>query len=363
MDNIGEVLKGIVQQYRVPQLPENFPMRQFSNYLSSQLSSLSFSAISGASELTKSFQTSFINTDYQACVSAISRVFACSTIPAVDFSFLKTLNISRKLLPTVSVPSGLLTSLNNLNKEAAYRLAGEEDIAYDVGKATFFARNDFSVTATAKEMNVIASGANLFDYVEEEYISEVELMNFMSYLQNSPTFASENPVGKKIYNLLNNVANRLSFDCEQYYHARARENNSIPFTFDEMLTAPSGITGPGRYNHPGQAFYYFSDTKDGAAAEVKKHNNGKIVQTAAIRPIKPINMIDLSGTIHRGQTFLKYVRFDATDGTMPKAYLIPCFVSDCCRALHIDGIKYYGTKAYSNYVCWNAGYFDFVSMV
>lgn len=363
IDGVSQVLKEIVQNYKVPQLPDFLPRQLFSDYLSSQLSSFSFSEMAGTSELVKSFQTAFINTDYQACVSALSEALASSTISTYDFSFLKTLDISREFLSAINGPTGLLTSLNNLNKETAYRLAREEDITYDIEKAAFVVKNNPSAIATAKEMNVITSGADLFDCMEDEYISESELMNFMSYLQSSPTFAAVNSVGKKIYDLLERFAEHLSFDCNQYYHSRARENGARPFTFDEMLTAPSGVTGPGRYNHPGQAFYYFADTEEGAEAEVRKHNAGKTIQTAIIKPNKSINMIDLSGTIRHGQTFLKYIRFDATDGVMPKAYLIPCFVSDCCRSLHIDGIKYYGTKAYSNYVCWNAGYFDFVSMI
>ena len=46
----------------------------------------------------------------------------------------------------------------------------------------------------------------------------------------------------------------------------------------------------------------------------------------------------------------------------PREYLIPNFVSDCCKRLEIEGIKYYGGKDYSNYVSWHEGYFEFVKM-
>ena len=45
-----------------------------------------------------------------------------------------------------------------------------------------------------------------------------------------------------------------------------------------------------------------------------------------------------------------------------REYLIPNFVSDCCKRLEIEGIKYYGGKDYSNYVSWHEGYFEFVKM-
>ena len=45
-----------------------------------------------------------------------------------------------------------------------------------------------------------------------------------------------------------------------------------------------------------------------------------------------------------------------------REYLIPNFVSDCCKRLKIEGIKYYGGTDYSNYVSWHEGYFEFVEM-
>lgn len=362
-DNASKMLNEITRLYRIPQLPEFIPQKSFTDLLSKQLSTFAFSELYGTSALVDSFKSALINTDYSACVSAISKALSSSTISTVDFSFLKTIDISQSFSSEIVVPTGLRTALKDLNMGAAKRLAKKDDITYDFEKSAFVVEDTPAAIATAKEMNVISSGAELFDCLEEEYISEPELMNFMTFLQNSPTFASENAVGKKIQKLIENIAEHISFDCAQYYHSRARELDAIPFTYDEMLTAPSGVTGPGRYNHPGQAFYYFADTVEGSAAEVKKHNKGKQIQTAVIRPNKKINMVDLSGTIKNGQTFLKYIRFEAKGENMPKAYLIPCFVSDCCRACNIDGIKYFGSKAYSNYVCWNTGYFEFVSML
>lgn len=67
-----------------------------------------------------------------------------------------------------------------------------------------------------------------------------------------------------------------------------------------------------------------------------------------------------------GKEFLKYIRFDVRDNIsswMPREYLIPNFLSDCCRQVGYEGIKYYGGKGYSNYVVWHDGYFDYVEMM
>ena len=62
--------------------------------------------------------------------------------------------------------------------------------------------------------------------------------------------------------------------------------------------------------------------------------------------------------------FLKYLRFPFTntDQVIPPEYLVPNFVAQCCRHADIDGIKYYGSKTYSNYVVWDDGLFRIVSM-
>ncbi len=72
-------------------------------------------------------------------------------------------------------------------------------------------------------------------------------------------------------------------------------------------------------------------------------------------------MTDLPNLV-RG--ILRYLRFNLSDVTnkTPREYLIPCFVSDCCKSIGVDGIKYYGTKEYSNYVVWSDGYFTFDGM-
>ena len=154
----------------------------------------------------------------------------------------------------------------------------------------------------------------------------------------------------------------MNFDREVYYHARTRKQLDRPFTNSEMLCAPTGIMNPGRYNHPGQSYYYFTDEICGCKKEMKKHHKNEIVQIARIKPSRSITMIDLSGSIKHANTLLRYIRFSKGNEEVPKEYLIPCYISDCCRKIGIEGIKYRGSDEYSNYVCWNSGYFKFIDM-
>ncbi len=190
-------------------------------------------------------------------------------------------------------------------------------------------------------------------------------MNFLSVLSDTPGFAIDDNVGQKVLRIVRSVAEHINFDKQLYYHSRKLAQGQCPYPQNEMLRAPAGVTGPGRYNHPGRSYYYFSDTQKGAEMEVRKHCTTEAVQTAAVAPTQNARLLDLSGTMRGGTTFLRYIRFPVTDinSSMPREYLLPCFVSDCCRRSEIDGIKYYGGAGYSNYVCWNDGHFSFIRMV
>lgn len=57
------------------------------------------------------------------------------------------------------------------------------------------------------------------------------------------------------------------------------------------------------------------------------------------------------------------IRFPLDDeNKMPRQYLLPCFVADCCQMIGFDGIKYYGSQEYDNYVSWSDRYFEDIEM-
>ena len=133
----------------------------------------------------------------------------------------------------------------------------------------------------------------------------------------------------------------------------------MPFTFEQMKSAPYGASSAGRFNQVGRAHFYFSNTQRGAETEVGKHKKDEeLIQTVRLKPVKPIRMLDLSHTLQRGTTFLRMIRYPLDDtNKMPRQYLLPCFVADCCQNIGFDGIKYFGSKEYDNYVSWDDSYF------
>lgn len=316
----------------------------------------------GTTALIERIQKASIERNFSSYVDALSDALRSSRLVAQDFWFIKESTSLQSLSQEINFPIGFVTALKDTNKPTAERIAPNRSIYYDLSSRGFVDVSHPEILITTKEINIVCAGNDLFDCIEEDYIEETELLNFMTFLSQTPSFADSHDVGKKIIYLLQEVARRMDFDEKKYYHSRPNQDG-VPYTYEDMLKAPNGITSAGRYNRPGQAYYYFSNKKSGAINEIRKHiSDNTFVQTAVIIPVHSIKMIDLSGSLQRGKKFLDYIRFSADNSKFPRAYLIPNFVSDCCRRIGIEGIKYYGTKDYSNYVCWNDGYFAFDHM-
>jgi hypothetical protein len=203
-------------------------------------------------------------------------------------------------------------------------------------------------------MNIISSSTELFEALKED-----ELMEFIDVLETEYAFASEHPVGRKIWNIIQEWNAFMDFDKEYYYHGRPKKENGFMYTSDEMGKAPNECVTFGRFNHMKQSHYYFSDSEQGVRAEINIHNRGAEVQVARLRPKRSIKMIDLSEEVKTKNKFLEYLRYTASSNSIkPTEYLLPEFVTTCCKKAKIEGIKYYGSKEYKNYVCWDDGYFD-----
>lgn len=335
------------------------------------------------SPMIEALITNLSNLNYTGIIEILNATLKKDVLTASDMSFLKKSKFTDTFKNELCYPSGFATALKTINTSTANLLANNIDLEFNLEKKCFVSRletfNGDRPTSTVKEMNIICSATETFDSMkkilnenngneESEFVGEIELMDFMDYLFKTPTLSSNHSTGKKIIEMIRNIwassssTNKIGFDENIYYHSRARYRDAAPFVSEQMLKAPVGVTGPGRYNYPGRSHYYFANTREGSIEEVRKHlKNEQEIQTIKIKPVKPIVILDLSNTMKKGNIFLKYLRYpiDSITDTMPREYLIPCFVSDCCKEVGFEGVKYYGSKSYNNYVCWNDGYFEF----
>lgn len=340
--------------------------------------------------MSKEIENCFMGGKLDGIPHVINQEIKKRRLNASDISFLKISDVMNNLDGELSIPRELRKSIEYLNLETAVDIMKNNNIYYDMEKHCFvnellFAKSigvanraGISIatpkgsTANSKELNVICSGTELLNRVgNDELFTEDELMDFCTFLSLKPMLGPRNEVGERIWNLIEtlhqNEEKSINFDKERYYHCRSHRMGEMPYTFEEMLQAPHGIPWAGRFNHVGRSCYYFSDTRYGAEVEVKSHlKREEELQTVIIRPINDATLLDLSGTLRRGERFLKYIRFKVPEddrNKVPKQYLIPCYVADCCKDIGFNGIKYYGSKDYMNYVCWNDGYFDYVDML
>lgn len=259
----------------------------------------------------------------------------------------------------VSFPRGIISAANGLHIDAARRLLNSDAVSFDVEDRCFYVEASPDDRATVSETNILCSSLQLLSDIDE-----ADLISFLTQLEKYPAFASEHETGKRIREIVAGWEQYLDFDHEYFFHARALKEGACPYTEVELRQAPTGYTGHGRYNYVGQSHYYFSDEEKGAILEVTKHTKGTRVQIVKLHPNTSIRMIDLSGEITTQNNFLEYCRFNPSPEQYPnikREYLLPCYVAGCCEMHGIEGIKYYGSKEYTNYVSWNDGYFDIVS--
>lgn len=266
-----------------------------------------------------------------------------------------------RLLPNYAqydLPYGVKTTVRNLGKKAAKKIAETDDILYDTKDRKFYHKEEPEVKIDEKSIKVAVSSIELLaDFTLSE------LIKFETLLYNNKAFASSDPVGKRIFEIIKNWDNFVSFDCEVYYHARSMKDS--PFLEHEMLKAPISVSNShGRYNDIGISCYYFTDQKDGAINEVRKHigRGNSAIQVATMKPKKTIRMLDLSEiNLSKQNNFIDHIRQAVSDSSsvVKKEYLLPNFVASCCKQLDIEGIKYY-SSGYNCYVTWKDDYFDFV---
>lgn len=299
-------------------------------------------------------EQSLLHNDPMALKSFTNALNIAKTIEAPNIALLK-------LAPTLrdaELPKGMTSVIKNMHVGTAKVLSNSDCVSYNVDSRMFYVEQSPEDTATISETNILCSSMQLLSGIDE-----ADLILFLNYLDKYMPFASTHFVGERINNIIAGWEETMDFDRDVYYHARTLPIEKCPYTERDMRQAPSGVSWHGRFNYVGQSHYYFSDEQVGALLEAAKHSNEKRVQVARLRPMRRIRMIDLSSEITTQNKFLEYCRFSPEPQDYPnikREYLLPCYVASCCELHGIEGIKYYGSKEYKNYVSWNDGYFEFV---
>ena len=303
----------------------------------------------------ESLQKSLLNNEFWALQKFVDSFSTARYVEAPDIALLK---LSRAF-EGLALPKGLSRALDGLHVDTARRLSMSETVGFNLSTKEFYVEASPEDTANISETNILCSSMPLLPEVDES-----SLISFLNHLSQYPELALEHECGQTIRETIATWNGRtIDFDNEFFYHGRDLDEGACPYVKEDMLKAPRDVVWHGRYNHIGQSHYYFSDRPKGALREVAKHSKLPRVQIAKLKPQKNIRMIDLSEEITTQNKFLEYCRFSPDpkhSEPIKREYLLPCFVANCCKRNNIEGIKYYGSKDYRNYVAWQDGYFDFV---
>lgn len=164
-----------------------------------------------------------------------------------------------RMLPCYSdleLPRGSKKVLRSLTKTTAKKLMQSDEIQFDPKEKDFYHKDSPESKLSADQITVVESSLELF----AEFTLD-ELLSFESKLEQNFAFAVRHPVGIRIYEILQNWKNFVSFENITYYHARTLGENQRPFHDSEMMKAPTNVSAHGRYNEVGRSCYYIDCAK------------------------------------------------------------------------------------------------------
>lgn len=315
------------------------------------------------SSLTKLLVEDRIAEGYKSIADALS----ASVVKAPDFALLGQVDglvlSLEKLGYSNAVPRGTKSFVRSLSAASIDCLSQSETVRVDLGNKKLLVDGEgasagvharaaagVEIGVGAKTFNVLTSSTSVF-----EALAEADMMVLQDVCSEDPSFARDCRAGRFIWEAIDHWNAPIGPDREVYYHARLKKAGTAPYLMADMGKAPRLKVPCGRFNLPERAYYYFSDTEWGARQEVGRHGDGEEVQIARLTGRDSLRLLDLSGKGRACNYFLKYIRFpfDSPDSVIPTEYLVPNYVAQCCRHADFDGIKYYGSQTYSNYVIWD----------
>ena len=266
-----------------------------------------------------------------------------------------------RMLPNyddLKLPRGGKKVLKSLTKTTAKKLMQSDKIQFDPKEKDFYHKDSPDIKLSADQITVVESSLEMF-----EEFSLDSLLSFESKLEQNYAFASQHPVGARIFEILKNWNNFASFENITYYHARTLGERQNPYHDSEMMKAPTNVSAHGRYNEVGRSCYYIAEDKESALKEIYKHSGGTKprVQVIGLKAVKPVKLLDLSGETKKTNRFIEHLRFTVENevGKTVREYLLPNYVASCCKEIGIDGIRYRST-GYNCCVLWKDDYFEYV---
>lgn len=192
-----------------------------------------------------------------------------------------------------------------------------------------------------------------------ENISETDAAKFINDLERFPFFALKSKVGRIIFNELKKRSEEFSIIIPEgtlFYRGRPGKKAAMPFSFKEMFGPYYEKASIQRFSFFGNSCLYLGSSLAVVNAEFKRR---KYVTKISLKNKSELHLLDYSDRM--GAIFFLGMKEAKSKAVMPKEYLLPNFISQCCFYInetgdyHIDGIRYPSNKEKSgdSYVLFN----------
>jgi hypothetical protein len=167
-------------------------------------------------------------------------------------------------------------------------------------------------------------------------ITKDEVLSFYHHLTIYPMLGLEHKIGIKILNEIEKYEFKEVNGINMFRgRPRNKDEREIPYSPEEMLSAPFGVSQQGRYNIVGQGELYVCSDKDVAIQECTKGNNMS-VDVIEWKLVEKVKLIDLT---ERDCPLIKFCNF-SVQTSKNLEYLVPNFISQCAKMKGLTGFVF-----------------------
>ena len=210
--------------------------------------------------------------------------------------------------------------------------------------------NTLIVKSNSKEEIPVKSFVSTVGVVDLlDSISKEEAISFFLHLSSYPMLGGEHEIGRRIIDQLDTIKTITLNKHINLFRARPRDERTrpIPYSQEEMFSAPFGLSKQGRYNVVGQGELYTCNNKEVAIIECAKDKT-TTVDVIEWELLETVKMIDLTD---KKSPLLQYCSFSA-ETSSGLEYLVPNFIAQCAKSKGITGIVFPSTlnSEFYNYV-------------
>ncbi|TRZ39384.1 RES domain-containing protein (plasmid) [Niallia circulans] len=210
--------------------------------------------------------------------------------------------------------------------------------------------NTLIVKSNSKEEIHVKSFVSTVGVVDLlDSISKEEAISFFLHLSSYPMLGGEHEIGRRIIDQLDTIKTITLNKHINLFRARPRDEKTrpIPYSQEEMFSAPFGLSKQGRYNVVGQGELYTCNNKEVAILECAKDKT-TTVDVIEWELQETVKMIDLTD---KKSPLVQYCSFSA-ETSSGLEYLVPNFIAQCAKSKGITGIVFPSTlnSEFYNYV-------------